>query len=123
MSSSHEKPSWFEACWPLFVILFGVIFAGLGVLYLAKTAGLLALYAIPTGGTNKNLSGRLNNRFNLGGGETLTLDTDYQKNSYLALPETTNSSTRLGFNRSVAGSNTGRSRRRCTIAKGWRVKS
>ena len=74
---------------------------------LAKTAGLLALYAIPTGGTNKNLSGRLNNRFNLGGGEMLTLDTDYQKNSYQALPETTNSSTRLGFNRSVAGSNTG----------------
>src|SRR5438876_8308715 len=73
---------------------------------LAKAAGLLALYAIPTGGLSKNLSGRLNNRFNLGGGETITLDNDFQQNSYLALPQTTNFNSRLGFNRSVGSMNT-----------------
>ncbi len=73
---------------------------------LAKAAGLLALYAIPTGGTSKNLSGRLNNRINLGGGEILTLDNDFQQNSYLSLPGTTSFNNRLGFNRNVLGTTT-----------------
>jgi hypothetical protein len=73
---------------------------------LAKMAGVLALYAIPTGGTNKNMSARFNDRINLGGGQILTLDNDYQRNSYLSLPQTTNLSNRIGFNRSIEGMST-----------------
>ncbi|MEP6755686.1 MAG: hypothetical protein ABJA67_09310 [Chthonomonadales bacterium] len=72
----------------------------------AKAAGLFAIYAIPTGGTAKNLTGRLNHRQNIGGGETFTLDNEYQKNSYLALPSTTNQSNRFGFTRLMGISNT-----------------
>ncbi len=33
MSSSHEKPFWLDTWWPLFVILFGVIFVLFIVLF------------------------------------------------------------------------------------------
>jgi hypothetical protein len=33
MSSSHDKPSWLEAWWPLFVILYGVIFVSFIVFF------------------------------------------------------------------------------------------
>ena len=72
---------------------------------LAKIAGLVALYGIPTGGFN-NLSGRLNNRFNVGAGQNLSLDTDFQRNSYLALPQTTNWNTRMAYSRQAGGNNT-----------------
>jgi hypothetical protein len=71
-----------------------------------RAAGALAVYAIPTGGTNKNLSLRGDHTQDLGGGNRLTFGNDYQKNSYLALPETTNFNTRFGFNRIVEGSST-----------------
>lgn len=70
---------------------------------LARAAGLLAFYAIPTGGLNRNVSGRLNNRLNLGSGQTLTVGGDFQRNSYLSLPQTTNFSSRLGYTRNAAG--------------------
>ena len=65
---------------------------------LARMTGLLALYTIPTGGSGKNLSGRVNHRQNIGGGQTLTFDGDYQQRSYLTLPQTTSLNTRLGYN-------------------------
>lgn len=73
---------------------------------LAKAAGALALYAIPTGGTGSNLSGRLSNRQNIGGGQTVTLDNDFQQNSYLALAQTTSFNTRFGYSRLVEGYST-----------------
>lgn len=73
---------------------------------LAKVAGSLAFYAIPTGGTDRNLSGRLNNRFSLGGGQFLTTENSFQRNSFLALPDTTSINTRLGYTRSAEDLNT-----------------
>jgi hypothetical protein len=71
-----------------------------------RAVGAFALYAIPTGGTNKNLSGRVEHSQDLGGGNVLTLGNEYQNNSYLALPETTNFNTRFGYTRNVEGSST-----------------
>lgn len=82
---------------------------GLGVeqgWFLLKSVGAIALYTIPTGGTNRNLSARINNRQDIGGGQTVTVDGDLQRNSYLALPATTNLNTRLGYTRNVEGVNT-----------------
>ena len=73
---------------------------------LARVAGALAFYAIPTGGVNRNVSGRLNNRLNLGAGQALTLSGDFQRNSYLSLPETTNFTSRLGYARNTPGFST-----------------
>lgn len=73
---------------------------------LLKAAGAFALYAIPTGGSTKNLTGRLSNRQNIGGGQTLTLDNDFQQNSYLALPGTTTFNTRFGYARNWQGAST-----------------
>ncbi len=73
---------------------------------LLKSAGLFTLYAIPTSGLSKNLSGRLSNRQNIGGGQTITLDNDFQRNSYLALPATTTINTRTGYSRVWEGLNT-----------------
>jgi hypothetical protein len=73
---------------------------------LLRSAGAFVLYTIPTSGFNRNLALRLNNRQNIGGGQTLTLDNDIQKNSYYALPATTNFNTRLGYSRIFGGMNT-----------------
>lgn len=64
---------------------------------LARMIGVAALYAIPTSGFGKNVTGELHNNFNLGGGQSLQLSTDFQKQSYLALPETTAFQSRLGY--------------------------
>jgi hypothetical protein len=83
---------------------------GLGVeqaWQLAKIGGALALYGIPVGNSMNNLSGRLNNRFNLGGGQTITLDNDFQQQSYLSLPGTTSFNSRFGFQRQADGFGTG----------------
>jgi len=73
---------------------------------LLKSAGAFAIYAIPTSGLSKNLSGRLSNRQNIGGGQTITLDNDFRQNSYLALPSTTTINTRTGYTRNLGGNNT-----------------
>jgi len=73
---------------------------------LAKSAGTLTFYAIPTGGTNRNLSGHLNNRLSLGGGQFLTTENSFQQNSFLALPNTTSFNTRLGYTRIEEGLST-----------------
>jgi len=73
---------------------------------LARLAGAFALYAIPTGGTGSNFSGRLNNRQNIGGGQSITLDNDFQQRSYLSLPQTTSFNTRFGYSRLMEGFNT-----------------
>jgi len=91
---------------------------------LAKIAGYLALYGIPTGGTSKNLTGRLNNRLNLGGGQILSIDNDFQQNSYLSLPETTTFNTRVGFTRAVLGASTSLSlARQATDSGGFATRS
>lgn len=71
-----------------------------------RSAGALALYAIPTSGLSKNVSARFDQRQDFGGGQSITLGNDYQKNSYLALPETTNFNTRFGYSRNVEGAST-----------------
>lgn len=70
---------------------------------LLKSVGAFALYAIPTSGFGRNLSVRQDTRQNLGGGETISLNNDFQRNSYLSLQDTTTLGTRFGFNRSVQG--------------------
>ncbi len=72
----------------------------------ARSAGEISLYAIPIGGTGSNASGRLNLRQLLGGGQTITLQNDFQQNSYLSLPQTTSNSSRFGFQRQVPGAGT-----------------
>ncbi|MCC6728827.1 MAG: hypothetical protein IT208_05760 [Chthonomonadales bacterium] len=64
---------------------------------LARDAGLLALYAIPTTSSGRNLSGRLNARRLLGGGQDVSLDASYNEDSYYGLPRTRNLSSRLGY--------------------------
>lgn len=73
---------------------------------LLKSAGAFAIYAIPTSGLSKNLSGRLNNRQDIGGGQIVTLDNDFRRNSYLALPSTTTVNSRVGYTRTLEGLNT-----------------
>lgn len=72
----------------------------------AKSFGGLALYAIPTSGLSNNVTAHIDQRQDVGGGNSVTFGNDYQKNSYQALPETTNFNTRFGFNRNVEGAST-----------------
>jgi LPS-assembly protein len=65
---------------------------------LLKDAGLLALYAIPAGGTGKNFTGRFSNTFQLGGGQTLAVNEDFQRQSFLTYPDTSAANSRLTYN-------------------------
>jgi hypothetical protein len=91
---------------------------------LVKAVGLLSLYAIPTGGTGRNFSGRISNRQNIGGGETVSIDNDFQQNSYLSLPQTTSINTRFGFNRFWEGMTTNLSlARQATDSQGLQTRN
>jgi hypothetical protein len=70
---------------------------------LLKSVGAAAFYFIPTSGLTNNLSGRFNVRQNIGGGQTITLDDDFRKNSYLALPSTTTNNSRFSYDRTNSG--------------------
>jgi hypothetical protein len=91
---------------------------------LTRWEGAFAIYAIPTGGTSRNLSGRVSNRLSLGGGQLLSLDNDFQQNSYLSLPQTTNFHTRLGYQLQTGGINVGLNlTRMATDTEGFRTRS
>lgn len=91
---------------------------------LTRWAGTFAIYAIPTGGTSRNLSGRFSSRLGLGGGQLLTLDNDFQQNSYLSLPETTNFNTRFGYQIQTGGISAGLNlARMATDTEGFRTRS
>lgn len=71
-----------------------------------RLAGAVALYAIPTGGSQKNLSGKLSNRLSLGAGQAVTLNGDLQQSSYLSLPGTQTANLRAGYERTDTLSST-----------------
>jgi len=62
-----------------------------------RTAGLATVYAIPIGGTQRDLSARVDGRLTLAAGQALRLTSDYQRNSYYAMPETTTFNNRASY--------------------------
>lgn len=71
---------------------------------LAKMVGGLMLYDIPTSGSSNNLSASLNNQQSLGAGYAMNIGADYQRNSYLSLPDSTVFNTRFGLTRHTGNS-------------------
>ncbi|HSV74372.1 MAG TPA: hypothetical protein VLH79_11490 [Chthonomonadales bacterium] len=62
-----------------------------------RVAGHASFYAIPTGGTQRDLSARISGRLSLGEGQGLRLASDFQRNSFQAMPETTSLNYRLSY--------------------------